>query len=235
MVRVADEEERAIIAANLYVSIGESMLEIKAFTLGAVQTNVYLIWDSDTKQAVVVDPAWDGDVIAEQVKELGLSLEAIWLTHAHFDHFAGTVGLLKALGETIPIALHREDHSLWKLDGGAPLFGIKIERGAEPSIWVEDQQQLSVGAYKFHVRHAPGHTPGHVIYVCQTEGLAFCGDVIFKGSIGRTDLPGGSFSQLIQSITDQVMSLPDEMRLFSGHGPETSVGFERLQNPFLNP
>lgn len=210
------------------------MLHIKTLVLGPVQTNVYIICDTVLKKAVVVDPAWDGKTIADEVKSLGADLESVWLTHGHFDHFAGGVSLLKELGKNAPVALHREDFSLWKFDGGAALFGLKIDRGPEPTIWVEHGQMLSAGNYQFQVRHSPGHTPGHVVYYCQAMKLAFCGDVIFGGSIGRTDLPGGSYPQLMQSIADQIMTLPDETKLYSGHGPETTVGIERMENPFLN-
>jgi glyoxylase-like metal-dependent hydrolase (beta-lactamase superfamily II) len=119
------------------------------------------------------------------------------------------------------------------MQGGAPFFGMRIDPGPRPSIDLEHGQMLPIGAYTFEVRHAPGHTPGHVIFYCAAERVAFCGDVIFSGSIGRTDLPGGSFDILMRSIKTQVLTLPDETRLFSGHGPQTSVGQERAENPFL--
>lgn len=209
------------------------MLEIKDYILGPVQTNVYLIWDTETKQAVVVDPAWDGNIVAQDVKDLELTLEGIWLTHGHFDHFAGVASLLDELRCQVPVAIHAEDLPLWKLYGGAPLFGMRIDRGPEPSLLVEHEQNLWVGGYQFQVRHAPGHTPGHVVFYCQTERIVFCGDVIFGGSIGRTDLPGGSYARLIKSISDQIMTLSDDTRLLPGHGPETTVGIERYENPFL--
>lgn len=210
------------------------MLEIKTFVLGPVQTNVYLVWDKNTGQAIVIDPAWDGDVIANDIMSCGLTLDAVWLTHGHFDHFAGVASLLAELDKEVPVALHKEDFLLWKLYGGAPLFGMRIDRGPEPSIQVEHGQYLPVGNYQFQVRHSPGHTPGHVVYYCSDENLVFCGDVIFGGSIGRTDLPGGSHAQLMKSISDQIMTLPDDTRLLSGHGPETTVGIERVENPFLS-
>lgn len=209
------------------------MIQVKTLVLGPVQTNVHIVWDEGTKDAVVIDPAWDGDVIAGELKQLGLSLKAIWLTHAHFDHFAGTASLLSGLKLDVPIVLNSADLDLWNLDGGAPFFGLRIERGPKPNILVEDGDILSVGGYQFEVRHTPGHTPGHVVFYCQDENLLFSGDVIFSGSIGRTDLPGGSYSELMKSIWGKIMSLPDETRLCSGHGPQTSVGAERIENPFL--
>lgn len=209
------------------------MLEIKSFILGPVQTNTFLLWDSQKKQAVVIDPAWDGHIIAKQIRNLGMTLEAVWLTHAHFDHFAGVAGLYAELGVRSSVALHPDDLHLWKLYGGAPLFGMRIDRGPEPDILLTHGQILTIGSYHFQVRHTPGHTPGHVIFYSPEEHLVICGDVIFGGSIGRTDLPGGSYTQLMKSITEQIMSLPDQTRLLCGHGPETTVGLERLENPFL--
>ncbi len=209
------------------------MLEINNFILGPVQTNTFLLWDTKTKQAVVIDPAWDGQIIARQIQNLRLTLEVVWLTHAHFDHFAGVASLYAELDVQQPVALHPDDLPLWKLYGGAPLFGMRIDRGPEPGILLQHGQILNIGNYRFQVRHSPGHTPGHVIFYSQEEQLVFCGDVIFGGSIGRTDLPGGNYAQLMKSINEQIMSLPDETRLLCGHGPETTVGLERLENPFL--
>jgi hydroxyacylglutathione hydrolase len=132
-----------------------------------------------------------------------------------------------------PAALHPADLPLWQAQGGAPLFGMHIEPGPRPELSLAHGQRLQVGAYEFEVRQAPGHTPGHVIFYCAAAGVAFCGDVIFLGSIGRTDLPGGSYGQLMNSIETQVLSLPDATRLLSGHGPETTVEYERRSNPFL--
>jgi hydroxyacylglutathione hydrolase len=131
------------------------------------------------------------------------------------------------------VALHPLDKPLWKLGGGAPWFGLQVEPGPEPSIALVHGQELVIGDNQFEVRHVPGHTPGHVIFYCAAQALAFVGDVIFQGGIGRTDFPGGSFQQLMQSLKQQVLTLPAETRLLSGHGPETSVGTERETNPFL--
>jgi hydroxyacylglutathione hydrolase len=209
------------------------MLEIHPFTLGPVSTNCYLLADSDQEGAVVIDPAADGKQIARLAAQAGKRINAVWLTHAHFDHLAGAVGVTEAVQPPPPVALHPLDLPLWEMQGGAPYFGMRIDPGPRPSISLENGQILRVGAYEFEVRHAPGHTPGHVIFYCASEKVAFCGDVIFAGSIGRTDLPGGSFEVLMRSIETQVLSMPDDTRLFSGHGPETSVGQERVDNPFL--
>ena len=210
------------------------MLEIIPFVLGPVQTNAYLIADADTGAAVVIDPAWDGDVIVKEADRRGWRIGSIWLTHAHFDHLAGAAQVADLSSPPPPVALHPDDYPLWRAQGGAPLFGMRIDPGPEPTIDLIHGQILHLGAYDFEVRHTPGHTPGHVIFYCAKGGVVFCGDVIFGGSIGRTDLPGGSYESLMHSIDSYILTLPDATRLLSGHGPETTVGEERLENPFLN-
>lgn len=208
-------------------------LEIVSFVLGAVETNTYLVADVQSGEAVVIDPAANGKLIAGRAVERNWHIAAVWLTHAHFDHLAGAVGISQMVQPSPPIALHPADLPLWEMQGGAPYFGMHIDPGPRPTISLQHGQILTVGAYSFEVRHAPGHTPGHVIFYCAAERLAFCGDVIFWGSIGRTDLPGGSFQTLLSSIRSQILTLPDDTRLLSGHGEETTVGLERRQNPFL--
>jgi glyoxylase-like metal-dependent hydrolase (beta-lactamase superfamily II) len=209
------------------------MLEIATFTLGLVETNTYLIADPSTGEAAVIDPAWDGERIVAEAQQRGWRIGNIWLTHAHFDHLAGAAGVADHSTPAPPVALHPEDYPLWRAQGGAPLFGMSIDPGPEPTIDLAHGQILRVGSSQLEVRHAPGHTRGHVIFYCPAENVAFCGDVIFQGSIGRTDLPGGDYDTLIASISAQVLTLPDDTRLLSGHGPETTVGFERVYNPFL--
>jgi glyoxylase-like metal-dependent hydrolase (beta-lactamase superfamily II) len=210
------------------------MLEVISLVLGPVETNSYLVADTRINEAVVVDPAWDGQVIAAEAGRRGWRITAIWLTHAHFDHIAGAAGIAQQVHPPPPVALHPDDLPLWEAQGGAPFFGLRIDPGPRPSIPLSHAQSLRLGGYTFEVRHAPGHTPGHVVFYSASEKLAFCGDVIFMSGIGRTDLPGGSYKTLMSSIQMQILSLPDEARLLSGHGPETTVGQERLENPFLS-
>jgi glyoxylase-like metal-dependent hydrolase (beta-lactamase superfamily II) len=209
------------------------MLEIVNFTLGPVMTNAYLVADPGSGEAVVIDPADDGDVIVAEAEQHGWRIGSIWLTHAHFDHLAGAGGVADRVNPPPPVALHPDDYSLWRMQGGAPLFGMKIDPGPEPMVDLYHNQILMLGENTIEVRHAPGHTRGHVIFTCIAEKVAFCGDVIFQGSIGRTDLPGGDYQTLMDSIQKQILSLPDDTRLFSGHGPVTTVGRERIWNPFL--
>ena len=209
------------------------MLEIVSFTLGPIQTNTYLVADSQTGEAVVIDPAWDGHLILEAAQQRDWRITNIWLTHAHFDHLGGAAAVADGLYTSPPVALHPEDYWLWRTQGGASLFGLHIDPGPEPTIDLQHGMEMRLGEGSFEVRHAPGHTRGHVMFYCPAEGVLFCGDVVFRGSIGRTDLPGGETLTLIHSIQTQVLTLPDETRLLTGHGPETKVGVERVYNPFL--
>ena len=210
------------------------MLSIVSFTLGPVVTNAYLVADPDTREAVVIDPADEGKRIVAEAEKRGWRIGNIWLTHAHFDHLAGAGGVADSVNPPPVVALHPEDYSLWRMQGGALFFGMRIDDpGPEPAIDLQHGQILKLGAHKFEVRHTPGHTRGHVVFYCAEEAVVFCGDVVFYGSIGRTDLPGGDYKTLIDSIGTQILTLPDETRLLNGHGPETTVGRERQYNPFL--
>lgn len=209
------------------------MLSIHTLILGPIQTNSYLIADGDTDEAVVIDPAWDGHVILAEAQKLGWGISTIWLTHAHFDHLGGAADIADGVNPPPHVALHPEDISLWRNQGNAPFFGMRIDPGPEPDIDLHHGQILHLGSNELEVRYAPGHTPGHVVFYCAKDAVMFCGDVIFRYSIGRVDLPGGNYNALLHSIHTQILTLPDETRLLSGHGPETTVGEERVKNPFL--
>ncbi len=209
------------------------MLEIVSLTLGPAQTNAYLVADPQSGEAVVIDPAWDGDLILAAAQERGWRIAHLWYTHAHFDHIGGAGAIADALNPLPLVALHPADHTLWRAEGGAPLFGLRIDPGPEPTIDLVHGMRMQLGQVQFEVRHTPGHTPGHCIFYVAQDSLLFCGDLIFQGSVGRTDLPGGSWEQLVNSIRTQVFSLPDETRLLSGHGPETTVGEQKRSNPFV--
>jgi hydroxyacylglutathione hydrolase len=209
------------------------MLKIITMVLGPVATNAYLVGDSDSHSAVVIDPAWDGELIVEEAKRHTWHIQQIWLTHAHFDHIGGIEGIIKNSTTAPQIALHPSDLPLYSAQGGAALFGMRIGIVPEPTVQLKHGQKLTLGEHSFEVRHCPGHTPGHVVFYCNVEKVMFCGDVIFWGSIGRTDLPGGDYDTLLRSIHSQILTLPNDTRLLSGHGGETTVGVERRDNPFL--
>ena len=209
------------------------MLEIIPLVLGPVSTNCYLIADPDSGEAVVIDPAWDGQVILAEAKKRGWKIGQLWYTHAHFDHFGGAAEIANALNPLPIVALHPLDHDLWQNQGGAPLFGMRIDPGPEPTIDLAHSQILHFGKIEFEVRHTPGHTPGHVVFYCAKEGVLFSGDLIFRRSVGRTDLPGGDWEALVRSIREQVFTLPDETRLLSGHGEESTAVEEKCENPFI--
>src|SRR5512146_2232205 len=210
------------------------MLEVVSFTLGPVQTNAYLVADPATREAAVIDPAWEGQRILREAQRRGWRIGHLWYTHAHFDHIGGAGAIADGLNPLPLVALHPADHVLWRAEGGAALFGLRIDPGPEPTIDLYHGQSLRLGASTFEVRFTPGHTPGHCIFYLPSPGICFCGDLIFQNSVGRTDLPGSDGDALIASIKAQVYTLPDETRLLPGHGPETSVGQEKRTNPFVN-
>lgn len=209
------------------------MLEILPFTLGPVATNAYLVADPETKEAAVIDPAWDGHIILKAAQERGWRIGHLWFTHAHFDHIGGAAAIADALNPLPLVALHPDDHVLWRAGGGGSVFGFDIDPGPEPTIDFYQGQILKLGSNEFEVRHTPGHTKGLCVLYVANANVCFCGDLIFNGSVGRTDLPGGDWDTLVESIRAQIFTLPDETRLLSGHGEETTVGAEKRHNPFV--
>lgn len=209
-------------------------LEMLPFVLGPLDNNTYLLVDQETGSAVIIDPAFDCGEVVDIIRRKGWQLAAIWITHAHFDHIAGVPEVLAAWGKPVPVALHPADLPLWRSNGGADAFGFMLNPGPEPAFLVEDGQFLDLGESRVEVRLVPGHSQGHVMYYAAQIAALFCGDVIFRGSIGRTDLEGGNFDLLIEGIRAKVLTLPDNTRLFPGHGPDTTVEMEKKYNPFLS-
>lgn len=209
------------------------MLEILPLVLGPVSTNCYLVTDTSSLKTAVIDPAWDGSIIHQEAKKRRWEICQIWYTHAHFDHIGGAGKIVEELDSSPRIALHPGDFALWSNGGGAQIFGYPINQGPKPDVDLSKIHQLEIGMYSFQVLYAPGHTPGHCIFHCPTEKILFSGDLIFHRSVGRTDLPGGNWDLLHQSILNMVYTLPDETRILSGHGEETTVGEEKRQNPFV--
>ena len=208
-------------------------LTISAYVLGPLENNTYLLADSTSSEAVIIDPALGSEALLEEIQRNHLKITAIWITHAHFDHISGINQLVKALHPLEAIWLHPDDLELWRQGGGARYFGINLRPDVDPTAFFSHGQQLNLGKYFIEVRHTPGHTPGHVVFYAKDLATVFCGDLIFYRSVGRTDLPGGDPSILLNSIRRQILTLPPQTRLLSGHGPETSAGDEKSENPYL--
>lgn len=198
------------------------------------QQNCTLIWCEATRQAAVVDPGGDIERITAKVEELGLTLEKILLTHAHIDHAGGTAELSNIAG--IPIEGPHEEDLFWieGLPQQSQMFGFPQVEVFTPDRWLGDRDSVTVGNETLDVLHCPGHTPGHVVFYHQPSQLALVGDVLFQGSIGRTDFPKGDHPTLISSIRDKLFPLGDEVAFIPGHGPMSTFGQERLSNPFVS-
>jgi glyoxylase-like metal-dependent hydrolase (beta-lactamase superfamily II) len=209
------------------------MIKNVPYILGPLENNSYLIFDEDSRTAYVVDPSFDPQPILETIHQEQLTLKAILLTHAHFDHLGGAGQLVKMLPAPIQIALSPKDAALYKNTGGASQFSYSLGELPKPTMALNAGQFLPLGQDQMEIREVPGHTPGHILIHVPSLKAAYCGDLIFHHSIGRTDLPGGDYRQLLQSIRTQVFTLPPETTLFPGHGPSTTVAEEMAHNPFL--
>lgn len=208
-------------------------LEIIRFVLGPLQNNTYLAADTESNQAVIIDPSMGVKQALDEALSRDWKISAVWLTHAHFDHIAGIREIIDATSPDIPVRIHPEDIALYQSGGGAADFGVGFHPAKANLVSMDKDEKLKVGKYTAEVRCTPGHTTGHVMIYAPSAQAAFTGDLIFFESIGRTDLAGGDWRKLLKSIETQVMTLPGETRLLPGHGEETTVEHERLHNPFL--
>lgn len=208
-------------------------LSIHTFIQGPLQNNVYLLLDEKSRKAVVIDPASEAERLAKWLIQEKAQLSEIWLTHAHFDHIAGCQPLIAASGSEAPLRLHPADLPIFLSGGMGPGFGIPIQLPNAAPVSLRDGEVLRLGDTDVIVKHTPGHTPGHVVFAEPQAGWVICGDLIFQGGVGRTDLPGGNARDLLESIQHSIFTLPDETRLYPGHGPSSTVGHERAHNPFV--
>jgi len=211
-------------------------LFLDVFPVGPIQANCILLGDRDAGVLAIVDPGEEAARIMERVEASGLTPAMVLHTHGHLDHAGGTADLMRRLGNDIPIALHRDEIQLYqgiKMQGR--MFGLDVEEPPEPTLWLEHGHRLELGGLELEIRHTAGHSPGGVCFVVHggPDPLVIVGDVLFAGSIGRTDLMGGSFPVLEQAIREQLYTLGDETRVICGHGPDTTIGRERASNPFV--
>ena len=208
-------------------------MKYKIIPVTAYQQNCSLIWCEDTNKAALIDPGGDVELLLSQVAELGLQLEKILLTHGHLDHVGGAKQIASELD--VPIVGPHQADAFWlqSLPKQCEMFGFSHVDAFVPDQWLAQGEQLEIGNVVLSVLHCPGHTPGHVVFYSQADSLAFVGDVLFQGSIGRTDFPQGDHDQLIAAIKEKLLPLGDEVMFVPGHGPMSSLGHERLNNPFL--
>lgn len=205
-------------------------MKIIAMEVGVIGTNCYVVINEEQKKGVVIDPGGDADQILEKIKQKGITIEAIFLTHGHSDHIMAVDEVREVTGAKVYISEADAD-MLTKASSNLSVYmGAGREFKAADEFLV-DGETITAAGLKFQVVATPGHTKGGICLLC--GDTVFCGDTIFSESIGRTDLPGGSYSQILHSIKTKIMVLPDEMKLLPGHGPATTIGWERRRNPFL--
>jgi hydroxyacylglutathione hydrolase len=204
---------------------------IHTIPVGITQTNCYIVGCEETQEGVVIDPGGHPKRILKAIEESGLAIRYVLNTHCHFDHMGANAEIVTATGA--PLALHPAELPILQARGGAALFGVLARESPLPDVELEPGQVLEVGTLRFQVLHTPGHSPGGVTFYLEQEGVAFDGDVLFAGGVGRYDLPGGDWDALMRSIHGVLFALPDETVLYPGHGPQTTVGREKRSNPWL--
>ena len=202
---------------------------IERLVVGPIEANCYLVADEASKEGMIIDPGADAPVILKRILQLGLKIKYIVLTHSHFDHVSAAGAVKKATGATL--AAHEAD--VKSLNDGllARLAGIVSEKVPPPDVLLKGWETLSIGKLDFTVLHVPGHSPGGI--ALYGADAIFSGDSLFEMSIGRTDLPGGSYDQLIDSLNCRLLVLDDDIKVYPGHGPDTTIGAERRGNPYL--
>ncbi|MBI0181025.1 MBL fold metallo-hydrolase [Snodgrassella alvi] len=208
-------------------------LQIQVIPVTPFQQNAALLWDDVSREAVLTDVGGEAERLLSAVSQHQLKLQAIWLTHGHLDHASGVADLTEQQSVPVLGPHQSDDYWLQALPEITANYGFPVSKPLTPTRWLEDGDELSVGEHKFIVYHIPGHTPGHVVFYSQANNLLIAGDVLFRESIGRTDFPGGNHADLIHGIQSKLLTLPDSTRVLPGHGPMTTIGHEKLHNPYL--
>ena len=210
----------------------EKPMIFEKMEVGPLGVNCFVLGCATTLEGVVIDPGGDVDVIAEAVKRHGLKIRYIINTHGHFDHVGGNSKAVKTFNA--PLLIHKNDADmLGRAADVARMYGMQGENSPEPADFLTDGMELSFGTHHMRVLHTPGHTQGGCCLYLETEHTVITGDTLFADSIGRTDLPGGSHDQLISSIRNRLFNLPDDVKAYPGHGPETTIGHEKRSNPYF--
>jgi len=209
-------------------NIGAAIIPVTQF-----EQNCTLMWCAKTMRAVVVDPGGDLPRLHQAIAESKVTVEKIWLTHGHIDHAGGAAELRQELGVPIEGPHRAEEFWLSHIAASGLRFGMFSVRNVTPDRWLDDGDEVAIGALTFAVLHCPGHSPGSVAFFNAAERFAIVGDVLFSGSIGRSDLPGGDHTTLLKSINDKLIPLGDDVSFICGHGPGSTIGRERVSNPFL--
>jgi glyoxylase-like metal-dependent hydrolase (beta-lactamase superfamily II) len=214
--------------------VAKTHMDYQIIPVTPFQQNCTLLWDSNTLEAAVVDPGGDIDKVLKVVKEKGLNLKTILLTHGHLDHVGGTAELVADMA--LPVIGPHMGDKFWidALEQQCSMFGFPKVEDFQPDQWLEEGQTVKVGSESLEVVWLPGHTPGHVAFVHHPSKLVLVGDVLFKGSIGRTDFPQGNHAQLIESIQQKLLPIGDDYAFIPGHGPMSTLGEERQTNPFIS-
>ena len=209
------------------------MFQYRTVPVTAFAQNCSIVWCDETLDAAIIDPGGDLERLLAEVKRLGVTLKAIWLTHAHIDHAGGTAELATRLN--LPIIGPHPGDQFWidALPQQSQMFGFPQAEGFAPTRWLDQGETVQIGHSTLNVLHCPGHTPGHVVFYSPELKHAFVGDVLFAGSIGRTDFPLGNHADLINAIKTRLLPLGDDVTFTPGHGPESTLGEERRFNPYL--
>jgi len=205
---------------------------VETIPVGPLQCNCTILGDLVSRKAIVVDPGGDSEILLERLVELNLQVERIIHTHAHLDHFLASGKMKEATGAKL--ALHREDLFLWDmLEDQCRMFGIPFEPPPPPDQWLENEEEIDLNDLQGKALHTPGHTPGSMCFLFESQKLLIAGDTLFQGSIGRTDLWGGDFKKIEKSIQEKLYTLDEETSVITGHGESTSIGHEMRANSFV--